>query len=112
MDRQDEDEQREEPAGGDEDAHGSQATPRLLGAGVGSVRKGKGVPVKQEREVQHDPQVLVGDDDVPRQPSLQRDPFVPEPEPRRGEWRAWRVMRLAWIPILVAIAVVVWAALR
>src|SRR6266550_11581 len=35
MDRQDEDEQREEPAGGDEDAHESQATPRLLGAGVG-----------------------------------------------------------------------------
>jgi hypothetical protein len=84
----------------------------MLGVGVGSVRKGKGVRVKEEREVQHEPQVLVGDDDVPRQPSLERDPFVPEPAPRRGERRAWRVMRLAWLPILVAIAVVLWAALR
>jgi hypothetical protein len=41
----------------------------MLGARVGSVRKGKGVPVQEERGVQHEPQVLVGDDDVPRQPS-------------------------------------------
>ena len=112
MDGQDEDEQREESAGGDEDAHENEGNPRMLGAGVGSVRKGKGVRVKEEREVQHEPQVLVGDDDVPRQPTSQRDPFVPEPGPRPGERRAWRVMRLAWIPLVIAIAVVLWAALR
>ena len=112
MDGQDEDAQREESAGGDEVAHWPEGTARMLGAGVVSVRKGKGVHMKEEREVQHEPQVLVGDDDVPRQPTSQRDPFVPEPGPRPGERRAWRVMRLAWIPIVIAVAVVLWAALR
>ena len=64
------------------------------------------------REVQSKPPVLEGEDDVPRQPAPQRDPFVPEPGPRPGEWKAWRVMRLAWIPILIAVAIVVWAAVR
>ncbi|HEX6700124.1 MAG TPA: hypothetical protein VF101_05280 [Gaiellaceae bacterium] len=66
----------------------------------------------EEREVQHDPQVLEGEDELPRQPTAQRDPYVPEPGPRPGEGRAWRVMQFAWIPVLVAIAVVLWAALR
>ena len=65
-----------------------------------------------EKEVQHTPQVLEGDDDVPRQPTSQRDPFVPEPGPRPGERRAFNVMRLAWIPLLIVVAIVVWAALR
>ena len=65
-----------------------------------------------EREVQHEPQVLEGDDDVPRQPAPPLDPYTPEPGPRAGEERAFRVMRLAWIPVLIAIAIVVWAALR
>ena len=66
----------------------------------------------QEREVQHDPQVLEGEDELPRQPTSQRDPFVPEPGPRPGELREWRVMRLAWIPLLVGVAIVLFAALR
>jgi hypothetical protein len=70
-----------------------------------------GAPM-QEREVQHEPQVLEGDDELPRQPTSQRDPFVPEPGPRPGEWREWRVMRLAWIPLLVVVAIVLIAALR
>ena len=65
-----------------------------------------------EREVQHEPQVLEGDDDVPRQPAPPLDPYTPEPGPRAGEERAFSVMRLAWIPVLIAIAIVVWAALR
>ncbi len=65
-----------------------------------------------EREVQHEPQVLEGEDDVPRQPTSQRDPFVPEPAPRPGERQAFRVMRLAWIPLLVAVAIVLWALVR
>jgi hypothetical protein len=56
--------------------------------------------------------VLEGEDDVPRQPAPQRDPFVPEPGPRPGEQRAWKVMRLAWIPILIVVGIVVWAAVR
>jgi hypothetical protein len=66
----------------------------------------------EEHEVQHEPQVLEGDDDLPRQPTSQRDPFVPEPGPRPGERRAFAVMRWAWIPLLVAVAIVIWAALR
>jgi hypothetical protein len=65
-----------------------------------------------EREVQHDPQVLEGDDEVPRQPAPPLDPYTPEPGPRAGEERAFNVMRLAWIPVLIVIAIVVWAALR
>jgi hypothetical protein len=65
-----------------------------------------------EREVQHEPQVLEGEDDLPRQPTSQRDPFVPEPSPRPGEQREWRVMRLAWIPLLVVVAILLIAALR
>ena len=65
-----------------------------------------------EREVQHEPQVLEGEDDVPRQPAPPIDPYTPEPGPRAGDERAFRVMRLAWIPVLIAIAIVVWAALR
>ena len=65
-----------------------------------------------EREVQHEPQVLEGDDDVPRQPAPPLDPYTPEPGPRAGEERAFSVMRLAWIPVLIVIAIVVWAALR
>jgi hypothetical protein len=70
------------------------------------------VLVTDEREVQHEPQVLEGEDEIPRQPTSQRDPFVPEPAPRPGERREWRVMRLAWIPLLIAVAIVLYAALR
>ena len=69
-------------------------------------------PQLPERQVQPEPQVLEGDDDLPRQPTSRRDPFVPEPGPRPGEQRAWRVMRLAFIPLLVATAIAVWAVLR
>jgi hypothetical protein len=65
-----------------------------------------------EREVQHTPQVLEGEDEIPRQPTPQRDPFVPEPGPRPGEQRAFAVLRFAWIPLLIAVGIIVWAALR
>jgi hypothetical protein len=68
--------------------------------------------VSDEREVQHDPQVIEGDDELPRQPAMQGDPFVPEPGPRPGEARAFRVLAWAWIPLLVVIAVVLVAVLR
>ena len=67
----------------------------------------------EERQVQQEPQVLEGDDELPRQPAAQRDPFVPEPYARPGERRAWRVMRLAAIPLLIAVAaIVLFAILR
>jgi hypothetical protein len=66
----------------------------------------------EERQIQSEPQVLEGDDELPRQPASQRDPFVPEPYARPGEQRAWRAMRLALIPIAIAIAIVLIALLR
>jgi hypothetical protein len=68
--------------------------------------------VADEHEVQHTPQVLEGEDELPRQPTSQRDPFVPEPAARPGERREWRVMRLAWIPLLIVVGIVLYAALR
>jgi hypothetical protein len=65
-----------------------------------------------EREVQHDPQVLEGDDELPRLPAPPLDPFTPEPGPRPGERRAFRVMRLAWIVVGIVIVIVLYAALR
>jgi hypothetical protein len=65
-----------------------------------------------EREVQHDPQVLEGEDELPRQPSLPRDPYVPEPGPGPGERRAFGVMRLAWVVLAIVVVIVLVAALR
>jgi hypothetical protein len=64
----------------------------------------------EEREIQHDPQVLQGDDDLPRQPSPPLDPFTPEPGPRPGETRAFQLL---WLVIAVvaalAVAIAVWS---
>lgn len=65
-----------------------------------------------EREVQHEPQVLEGEDELPRQPAPPLDPYTPEPAPRPGERRAWSVMRLAWIAVAIAVAIVLIALFR
>jgi hypothetical protein len=67
---------------------------------------------EEPREVQHEPQVLEGDDEIPRQPASPVDPYTPETHERPGEEKAWNVMRLAWIAILIVIAIVIWAAVR
>ena len=67
----------------------------------------------EPREVQHDPQVLEGEDEIPHQPASPIDPYTPELHARLGERRAFAVLRLAWIPLLaVIIAIVVWAITR
>jgi hypothetical protein len=78
----------------------------------GRPRYNDGVSDEREREVQHEPPVLEGEDELPRQPAPPLDPYTPEPGPGRGERRAFRVMRLAVIPVLVVVAIVVIAALR
>ena len=64
---------------------------------------------EREHEVQHEPQVLEGDDEPPRQPAPPLDPFTPEPGPRPGERRAFRAMRLAWIVVGIVVAIVLYA---
>jgi hypothetical protein len=71
-----------------------------------------GGEMNEPREVEHEPQVLEGDDSMLRQPASPIDPYTPETHPRPGEGRAWKTMRLAWIPILIVIALVIWAAVR
>jgi hypothetical protein len=58
------------------------------------------------------PQVMEGEDDVPRQPAPLADPITPEPGPRPGEERAFRILPLAWILLGIVIAFVIWAAVR
>ena len=59
-----------------------------------------------------EPDVLVGEDELPRQPAPPRDPFTPEPGPRPGERRAFRVMWVAIAVLIVVAAIVVLAAVR
>ena len=66
----------------------------------------------REQYVEPEAQVIAGEDDLPRQPSPPLDPYTPEPRARPGERRAFRVMRWAWLAVAIAIAIVVWAALR
>jgi hypothetical protein len=66
----------------------------------------------EEHEVQHEPQVLEGEDELPRQPSPPLDPYTPEPGPRPGEGRAFHVMLLAFIPIAAVIGIIIWLAVR
>jgi hypothetical protein len=65
-----------------------------------------------EREVQHDPEVLEGEDEFPHQPASPLDPYTPEPGPGPGERRAFGVLRLAWIVLAILAVVVVIIALR
>ena len=65
-----------------------------------------------EREVQHEPQVLEGDDELPRQPTGERDPYVPEPGPSPGERRAFRLLPWAWLVVLVLAGIIVYAVFR
>ena len=59
-----------------------------------------------EREVQHEPQVLEGDDELPRQPAPPLDPYTPEPGPGPGEQKPFAVMRRAFITLLIVVAIV------
>ena len=67
---------------------------------------------EEPREVEHEPQVLEGEDEFLRQPASPLDPYTPEAHERPGERRAWETMRFAWIPVLIVIGLVVWAAVR
>ena len=65
-----------------------------------------------EREVQHDPQVLEGEDEVPRQPLRRPIPTRPSPVRVRGDRRAFRVLPWAWLVVAIVVALVIWALFR
>jgi hypothetical protein len=66
----------------------------------------------EERLVQPEPEVLEGEDDLPRQPAPPLDPYTPEPGARPGERKAFRVLMWAWIPVLIVVAILLYAAVR
>lgn len=65
-----------------------------------------------EREVQDDPQVREGENELPQPHASPLDPYTPEPGPGRGEGRAFKVLRLSWIAVAIVVAIVLYAAIR
>jgi hypothetical protein len=66
----------------------------------------------RERQVQDDPQVLEGDDDVPRQPSPRLAPYTPEPGPGPGERRAFKLLPLVWVVVFILAGIILYAVFR
>lgn len=66
----------------------------------------------EPREIQSDPVVVEGDDRDHVEPAPPLDPFTPEPGPRPGEQRAFRVLALAFVAIAIVVVIIVWAAVR
>jgi hypothetical protein len=67
---------------------------------------------EREHLVEEEPEVIEGEDDIPRQPAPPLDPYTPEPGPRPGEQRAFNVLRWAWIPVLLVAFLVLIAFFR
>jgi len=65
--------------------------------------------MEREHQIQDEPQILEGDDELPRQPSARRDPYTPEPGPSPGERRAFRLLPLVWIVLLVLAGIILYA---
>jgi hypothetical protein len=72
-------------------------------------RDGTFLPVDEDREHIVDPEagVIEGDDEIPRQPAAELDPYTPEPGPRPGDRRAFEVLRWAWLPIAFVVGAIV-----
>ena len=64
-----------------------------------------------EREVQHDPQVLEGEDEAFHEPAAKLDPYTPEPGPTPGDERAFRLLWLVIAALAIIVIVIVVAAL-
>ena len=56
--------------------------------------------------------VVEGVDDFPVEPAPPLDPYTPEPGPGPGEQRAFNVLRWAWVPIIIAVLLIVIALVR
>lgn len=62
-----------------------------------------------ERQLQHDPDVLEGDDELPRLPETTRDPYVPHMADRQGWASRGKILVWAWIPVVLIVFGVVYA---
>jgi hypothetical protein len=67
---------------------------------------------EREHLVDTEPEVIEGEDEIPRQPAPPLDPYTPEPGPGPGEQRAFNLLRWAWVPVLLAAFLVLIALFR
>jgi len=67
---------------------------------------------EEPREVQTDPVVIEGEDRDHVEPPPPLDPYTPEPGPRPGERRAFRVLGLTFLALAVVAGILIWAAVR
>jgi hypothetical protein len=70
---------------------------------------------EDEHVVDPEAGVIEGEDEIPRQPAPALDPYTPDPGPRPGEpgdERAFKLLRWAWVPVIVAVVLIVVALLR
>ena len=56
--------------------------------------------------------VVEGEDEFPVEPAPPLDPYTPDTGPDPGEERAYRVLRWAWVPIGIAVLLIVIALFR
>jgi hypothetical protein len=56
--------------------------------------------------------VVEGEDEFPVEPAPPLDPYTPDTGPDPGEERAYRILRWAWIPVLVPVLLILLALLR
>ncbi|HEY7706348.1 MAG TPA: hypothetical protein VH968_04195 [Gaiellaceae bacterium] len=56
--------------------------------------------------------IVEGEDEFPVEPAPPLDPYTPDTGPGPGEERAYRVLRLAWLPLGVAAILILIALLR
>jgi hypothetical protein len=67
---------------------------------------------EEPREVEAEPVVLEGDDATHVEPAPPLDAYTPEPGPRPGERRAFRVLALTFVVLAVIVGVAIWVAVR
>ena len=66
----------------------------------------------REHLVDTEPEVIEGEDEIPRQPAPPIDPYTPEPGPGPGEERAFNILRWAWVPLAIVALIILIALVR
>ena len=56
--------------------------------------------------------VVEGEGEFPVEPAPPLDPYTPDTGPGPGEERAYRVLRLAWVPLAIGALLILIALLR
>jgi hypothetical protein len=66
---------------------------------------------ENERE-QPEAESFEGEEELLGGPPPSRDPYTPEPGPGPGEQQAFKVLRWAWVPLLIVVLIVLVGVFR